>query len=388
MKRTKIKTDYLLLMGLFLLFNAVLTFWSKYYHMLGRYLYFLAIPLIFFVIVVKKYNFLRNKLFLSYLLFVFYVIFCAVIFFNRTDNLSRLFTVCFFQIPLILGIDCYCKSEERLRQVMQTYVVSCVIMSIAVLLAGSYGASSFRFGWSVTGNQVNTPALNLGLAISITFYHFCVKKENRSVNLLLTIFFLIIIFLTGSRKMLIFVAFVFASSVLFSIKDFKKALKSLLPILLVAVLGFVLLYKVPILYNTIGYRLFHVNSDSSATERDELRKGAIEYFSHSPIIGNGFDTYRENNDFGLYAHDNYAELLSGVGIIGLMIYYLFKFKYTYILFKNRKFGYNLLFASVMIGLFIIEMYSVNYLQWAIFSAYTMSYSQYKLFIQRRNANDF
>ena len=384
MENRKIKTDTILLIGLFLLFNAVLTFWTDYYNFFGKYLYYASLPLIFIVLLIQKYNLFRNKFFLNYLLFVIYAVFISIVFFNRTDNLNRLILVCFFHIPLMLGIDCYCKNDENLKRLLNVYILSCIIMSIAIIFAGSYGNSSFRYGWSVTGNQPNTPALNLGLAIAVTFYNYLTQKKNKFLSLLLSFFFSVVVFLTGSRKMLIFIFFVFISYLLFTTKNFKKTLRNIFLVFFLIVCAYVSLIKIPVLYNTIGYRIFNLNSDSSASDRNELRSGALQYFKKSPIIGNGVDTYKEVNSFGLYAHDNYAELLSGVGLIGLIIYYGFKFKYTFILFINRKNSDNLLFAIIMMGLFIIEIYNVNYLQWAIFAAYTICYSKYRLFLTHRS----
>lgn len=115
-----------------------------------------------------------------------------------------------------------------------------------------------------------------------------------------------------------------------------------------------------------------------------LRKGAIEYFLNSPIVGNGIDTYKFTNIFGVYAHNNYAELLSGIGIFGLLAYYSLFVYMTIQMWKNRDNKLCLLFACIMTMNFVIEWYNVNYLQRGIFFVYSMAYCEYKLTTKSRS----
>lgn len=56
----------------------------------------------------------------------------------------------------------------------------------------------------------------------------------------------------------------------------------------------------------------------------------IDWFLEKPLLGHGINCFRVLSDQTLmfagknfYAHNNYIELLVGVGIIGFIIYYLF-----------------------------------------------------------------
>ena len=72
-----------------------------------------------------------------------------------------------------------------------------------------------------------------------------------------------------------------------------------------------------------------VGNDASADGSLTLRKGLAEissqiFYSH-PIIGIGLgnNTYQIEQIYGLsvYAHNNYLELASGLGVVGLITYY-------------------------------------------------------------------
>ena len=62
--------------------------------------------------------------------------------------------------------------------------------------------------------------------------------------------------------------------------------------------------------------------DTSILARDQMRKDGISLWLERPIAGWGLDQYRVVSGWGTYAHDNYAELLTNQGLIGLMLYLL------------------------------------------------------------------
>lgn len=70
----------------------------------------------------------------------------------------------------------------------------------------------------------------------------------------------------------------------------------------------------------------NVKSDSSIVARNYLARVARELFESSPLIGRGILNFSclFESDYGssyVYAHNNYWQLLSELGIIGLVIYY-------------------------------------------------------------------
>ena len=77
--------------------------------------------------------------------------------------------------------------------------------------------------------------------------------------------------------------------------------------------------------------------DDSTEERKLLKQLAIEAFNEKMLFGwgiNNFANYSEMNSGPfLYAHCNYLELMSSLGIIGTAIYYM---GYLYIIVKSIK----------------------------------------------------
>ena len=97
----------------------------------------------------------------------------------------------------------------------------------------------------------------------------------------------------------------------------------------------------------------------------------------SPLIGYGIDNYRillgKNIGLITYAHNNYIELLVGVGILGTVIYYAMYVNALICLLRSKK-NLNLryLFLTFLLVVFIIDFASVNYFSKHIYIVLAMS----------------
>ena len=134
--------------------------------------------------------------------------------------------------------------------------------------------------------------------------------------------------------------------------------------------------NVPSLYNVVGIRLEQtllqieggndVKVESSMFVRYGLITYGLEWFKQRPILGYGANNFRVMSDqtyeflgMNFYAHNNYIELLVGVGIIGLLIYY---WGYIVIISKSIRiwnFYTKLALTLIIISLFI-DIANVSY----------------------------
>lgn len=112
-------------------------------------------------------------------------------------------------------------------------------------------------------------------------------------------------------------------------KQVMKKLEIVFFGLLIVVLGFVAIFNIDVLYNSLGYRidgllkmLFYGQEGDDTLRIIMIQKG-IKLFKGSPLFGVGFDCYRILNGWTTtWSHCNYIEVLSCLGVLGFILYYL------------------------------------------------------------------
>ena len=382
-KAMKLKSKTVNTVGLALMMTSVLTFLSDTYSFIGVPMYLLSVAISVACILLAFRQQGNNIMLLWYIIFWGCMLISLLYSSHPAEGLS---TIIYgrYQVLIILFCFAYCKSEDDVQKAMQCYVFACVALSLIILKDGSLSFRNVRYGWSTTGGQPNTPALNIGAGIAFCLYFFRKGKTilHKALNVSLIILFCVTIFLTGSRKMIIYIAGIFLLDAFYVSKNIKKTVTRVLLLGILIIGGYIILSHNAVLYNTIGARMFSLNIDESAGERSLLRQGAIDCFLGSPIVGNDIDTYKYTSIFGVYAHNNYVELLAGIGAVGMVVYYSLFIYMTIHMWKNRENKLNFLFACIMMMTFVIEWYNVNYLQRGIWFIYSLAYCEYRLTNQK------
>lgn len=90
--------------------------------------------------------------------------------------------------------------------------------------------------------------------------------------------------------------------------------------------------------------------DGSSSERAELSKQAFLMFLRRPLFGFGPSQIREYTSAGMYAHNNFAELLGDYGLFGLLFFELLLFVPA---IKIRKQGAEDRFLVFLVLIFVI-----------------------------------
>ena len=298
------------------------------------------------------------------------------------QNLSLRYISRMVQVLLV----CYCitlyiKTREDFDRFTALFTAAVMIMIASVFIRTQPSAwfSGFlgRIGnENVTGNNINTIAYICVVAAAISFCKAYYYKK-RACYLCMA-FELLYIVLSSSRKALFIVAFLLFAMLIFYVNKRFYLLRLVLIIAAVIGIGIAFL-KVPALYNAAGFRLekmlnYIVNNDASADGSLALRKGFAEISSHIfysyPIIGIGLanNAYQINQVYGItvYAHNNYLELASGLGVVGLITYYWY---YIYLLIGLGRRAYRgerlcvtmfLLLAATAVGeTTLISYYDYN-----------------------------
>ena len=256
-------------------------------------------------------------------------------------------------------------NEEKVIFLYRCFVIAGFILVMKCIVVVPIN----MWGTARIGNAIYNPnAIGLHLAISAICAVQLVNIRKKNIYYLVVCIFFVTILLTGSRKSFLF--FLIGVPLLYTVNLNKISKKMLIiPIIFLFVLAaYKIVLNVPEFYGILGKRLeglFNLllgqgKVDNSTKTRINMINIGMSLFKNKPFLGYGISSYASLSGYNMYAHNNYIELLVGVGLIGTFIYYSI---YAYIIFQLTKIrkkilGNNLLIIIVVLA--IIEYGLVSY----------------------------
>lgn len=277
-------------------------------------------------------------------------------------------TLLIYGIILIL-ISQIVETQCDVELIMKLFSASIVFEAVYVLNVvdlNTLGVSS-RLGSDFNGEwNANDIGMGMGFGIYIMLY-FLKKEERKSIKIIYILSMIlcaIVIMLSGSRKSIFIIAF---STVMYIwIRSKRKMIMTIVLLIAVAFL-FYLVMTNAMLYELIGVRIEELiefalgksRNDRSTLIRTLMITRGMDIFKQHPILGVGANNFKAISGFGLYSHNNYIELLSGIGLIGFTIYYA---GYIYLIVNciKRKEKITSFFAIGIISIMILEYGLVSY----------------------------
>lgn len=268
-------------------------------------------------------------------------------------------------------------NETRFHMILKTFVISSVLLIIALIVTGNMKDESGRLGTELVGNANTLACMLMVSAIYSIYLYICSTSNFSKVLYLISVIVIYYgMFLSGGRKYVI-IPIVFMYIMLLNKTD-KSGRKHIFKYTAVIIFVVFLLYKlvmeVPFFYESIGYRFegfFALFDDSytvdgSTLKRKLMAEAAIKRWLDSPIWGYGFDSFKYYNASSVtgdmyYAHNNFVELLHNQGIIGFFGYYGFYIFLFKEILKNKVNSHHRGFVmGVIASLLIFEYYGVTY----------------------------
>ncbi|WP_197028368.1 O-antigen ligase family protein [Bacillus sp. EB01] len=325
--------------------------------------------------ILTKKKFYFNIYFIFSFLFIAQSLFVSFmgISINQNTSLSMattliinfIFTLLFYNFVLI---------NDYLEKSLIIFARVGMIFSLVIVFVSIDQIFSGRLGWDISltifGQYVrynaNTIALISGISYLIYLYKYNKLKNN--CDLFFLVWFSLIVLLTGSRKGLFLV--VFGTILLLFMLNPKSRIKNIFFASLAAITFYLVVMKMPVFYNIIGYRMEALISmfsgeeieEGSAKTRNLFVELGWEYFKLRPWTGYGLDTFRHfPGSYGTYSHNNYIEILISGGIPSLIFYYFIRLIILVRLFlnQNKDFINKLLFVILLI-LLILDYGFVSY----------------------------
>ena len=279
-------------------------------------------------------------------------------------------------------------SEKNLIRGLKVFVWSGFLASV-YLFSHSNVLRELRIGRAI--GDPNLVGFTLVFASTMAI-HF-LKEEGKKVYILPIATMGAAIILTGSRASFgLLIAAIVANVYLTAYQRKWNILKVTFITLLfggIIVWGLYLVMNVPVLYNVLGMRLLSfyqithgmesVYHESSTQTRMLFIQRGFEWFLNSPLwLGHGinsFPAYNATFSIGWYSfsHCDYIEILSGVGIPGIVFFFAPYVTWIKDFFKrgeSKSQKYKILMLSLVIEFLLGEIFLCTYYEkgtWILFA---------------------
>lgn len=330
----KVETIYLILITLYLI--VLYAFFD----------YRLVITLLFVPILTYYFISRRKKLTIFLLWNSMFILLSGLSFFwSSYPEQTLIDTRIMFEIAVISNLlIAFIDKENKLESTYKIFVIA----GFALIIRLIYEVPIENwFDGRLRTEDLNSNEIGLFTTISaiFAFYFAAVKKKKFSYILLLIFSF--VVFLTGSRKAFFMLILGIALLYYFSQgRKISKKLSSIIIGIIIVFLGYFTVMNIPYFYQIIGIRIESLLSlvsdnvldvDNSVATRRNMIEVGLHLFKYKPILGYGLGSYSVISGFDTYSHNNYIELLVGLGVIGTTIYYSMIFYILFKLYKKREF---------------------------------------------------
>lgn len=237
------------------------------------------------------------------------------------------------------------KTKKQSETCMLVTTVAPLILFVYLLATDQLNVKG-RLGNELTGNANIFATIFMAGAICSVYFVFHARNKLWSILSTVTLCIqLYAIALAGSRKFFLIPIGLFAALKLMSAdKNGRRHIvrDGILVGALVLAVGW-MLFNVDVLYNSIGYRMEGMingltgsgEADKSTKYRMYLIDKGIALWLQKPVFGWGINNFKPVSGEPFYAHNNYAELLCDVGLIGIAIYYSFSVAMLVKLIKRK-----------------------------------------------------
>ena len=307
------------------------------------------------------------------------------------DNVGLVYQIIpqlYMRFCLILFISRFFKSKKDITYGILAYLFSCGYMMLKMLVymvahPANYFNNVIFYKVCEEACGVNFNQVAQTLAIGIIFSLIWISKTKICISYIAISF--MFIFMTGSRKGFLIPAV--GIVIFYYLRDMNRLKKQFINIVILSFMALLVAFflaKNPVYAERLEIAFQAVFSgktaDLSTTERKFFISLASKMFLERPFLGWGANNFRgilASTGYSnvVYCHNNYLEIASGLGIMGLIANYWF---YIYTFFKSvtkvKRVPTIALTISIFSVFFIFEYGIVTYLFPA--NVYTLTIAYY------------
>lgn len=281
----------------------------------------------------------------------------------------------------------YVDTEEKIKDILIIFVLSGLVLVVFVLSNNSFAEimnSQTRIG-GLEGIEINSNRLGQRLAVSSIFSLYLSKYNKSTFYFILTVIFLVFTILSGSRTALIFALLGFNGVTFLYSNNRIQLIKNFIGIILVTFIFYFVLLNVPVFYEIAGHRIeslvlsifLGTEGDSSIQVRESMIREGFDIIKNNPLFGNGIGSYGHISGWNRYSHNNYIELLTGIGLIGTISYYSMYILILRKLYSNRL---NKILVPALVFILILPLIEIgqvtyNILFWHVLISFSFAVSR-------------
>ena len=302
---------------------------------------FIVLVFVFYIIRLKKFQFLKFDYFLILILFYEIIEYLRFTDVSLTTFLAR---ISYVVIAIMLSFMPF--EKKQVQFFISVIFVSCLFFSIGIIvsnpLLGSNRGTLNYFFESLNPNGLAAIIMpGIIIAYSKILYG---KKSNIKYYTISVIIMSVSVMYSGSRQAFLLLAVISGIFIFYIIKNSFKG-KNIVKILLIMSS---LIVIVIILLNVLpeSYILRVINfSEYSLNGRDDLQELAIQEAGDLCFFGKGYNAWYELTGSTYGTHNLYVDLYLSIGYVGAILYGLF---IILLLYYCRN---NILLAFILIPLF-------------------------------------
>ena len=242
---------------------------------------------------------------------------------DAESSLERFFSYIRMLVLTVILWDLY-TSSERVRWGLQTFVLGAYLPVLSTIYNFVMGASQSWTRFSSSGNNANSTAIVIAIAMPIAWHLASSKGEGRSVTALKPFNYAFIplavlaVALTGTR----FAVVMSVPTLIFCVTTFGR-LKPRMRALAFVFLGIALFQVAKVIPEASVERLGSTAEEmvsGDLNSRTVFWREGIQVWSDHPLLGIGANTFPLATPSGRSAHNSFLEILVELGIIGLVLF--------------------------------------------------------------------
>ena len=325
-------------------------------------------------------------------LFIFLAI-CSISYVYSVDKAASLDVLkgLIVNVVVLVGVMWNIRSMEDINTTIKVILWVIVVNSAYLLVTVDWSlVGTDRLGTDYTGRGWNANTIGMMSVWGMLFVAYVANLSGNKKYYLVILLFLPLLIYSGSRKAWVSTAAI-AMAIIFINNKKHLFLAALITVIATAALYY-LVINVEFLYNIGGHRLealingvfYGGEMDSSAEKRLGFVEYGIRWFKEKPLLGYGVHAYARllgQSDYGLYtySHNNYIELLVGVGLVGTITYYAI---YVYVLvllikqffwerkYESKRYANTVLFLT-LVAISLVMQYGMVMYTNALYVSYIM-----------------